>query len=138
MSRPYEVAEHEAAHVVVGAALGLRLRHATAQRTPGEHGFAWYKGYTWFADRGTATSHAIMYAAGCAYERSVGGIWRAGPDEILLRQMLPGRGNFQTCVRAADAMLRGLARVHGQVTRALCTRDLGNAEIEAIARGERL
>jgi hypothetical protein len=128
-----DVAQHEAAHVVVGVALGLKLKHATT------HAVGDWLGYAWFHERGHRGAHAIMYAAGLAWERSIGGVWLGTPDDRLAREHLPGRGGLHACVRAADAMLRGLKVEHARVARALeVRRYLSGRDVEALARGEQL
>lgn len=129
-----DIEAHEAAHVVVGIALGLKLRHATARPSHIEGAL----GFAWFQSSGHPAAHALMYAAGCAYERSVGGVWLGTWDERYCREHLPGRGGFQAAVRAADAMLRGLHAEHVQVSLALRRRDIGPSDVLRMARGERI
>jgi hypothetical protein len=136
--RPLDVAQHEASHVVVGASVGLRLRHATAARTGRTVDGCEEVGWTWFHEGGHRAAFALMYAAGLAWERSVGGLWRGTPDERLVREQLPGRGSVVACVRAADAMLRGLMSQHARVTRLLLERDLWPKDMAALTRGQRV
>jgi len=132
VTRPLSIAQHEASHVVVGVRLGLRLKRATAAPSGGLLGYAWFP-------RGHAHALALMYAAGVAWERECGtATWLAEGDVKLVRQYAPGRGGLATCVRAAGAMLAALGGPHARVTRALLERDLTGADLEALARGERL
>src|SRR5690349_2087951 len=62
-----DVAMHEAAHVVVALALGVRVRFATAQEQPD----CW--GYVWHANlRRRPLVDAIIAAAGIVYEARSG------------------------------------------------------------------
>ena len=132
--RPLDVALHEAAHVVVGVALGLRLRCVVLESRPG---WTW-GGYAWFP-KGHKHALALMYAAGVAWDRAmVAPEWRKAEDVRLVRELAPGRGGLEACVRGAGAMLAGLGVAHARVTRALLEQDLRGADIAALARGERL
>lgn len=133
-------AQHEAAHIVVGTALGLRLRRASA-RPWGDD----CEGYAWFPlppDRRT-WAQAVMVAAGVAWERAVaptvadaeGG---ARYDWADLLESTPTVHDAETCVRAAVALLAGLGPLHARVTRALLERDLTHVDIASLALGERL
>jgi hypothetical protein len=138
-TRRLEVASHEAAHIVVGVALGLRLRRASA--LPWAEG----EGYCWFplpANRRT-WADAVLTAAGVAWERAVAPSVRddEGPqraDWAELLEATPSRHDAETCVRAAAAILAGLGAVHARVTRALLERDLTGADVAALTHGERL
>ena len=130
--RSLAIAQHEAARVVVGVALGMRLRRATAAPAEG------LLGYAWFAS-GHAHAWALMYAAGVAWERAIGAPeWLEELDVRDVRTHAPGRGGLAACTRAAAAMLAGLGPQHALVTRALLERDLVGADIARLARGERL
>ncbi len=112
---------------MVGAALGLRLRAARITR--------WGLGWTWFPEA-RAHSDALVTAAGIAWERAVGGVLDDA-DRTALRRIVRGsRIDQEACSRAAAAILESRSAAHARVTRALLERDLGAADIEAIARGE--
>lgn len=137
--RSLEVAQHEAAHVVVGVALGLRLVRAALAPDPDldphEDGAAWFA-----AERRHSQAWALTVAAGVAWERAATGQrWphASSGDARLLRRLARGRHARESLVRAAGAMLATLAPVHARVTRALLDRDLGPADVAALARGER-
>jgi hypothetical protein len=138
MQRPLDIAQHEAAHVVVGVALGLKLRRAVlAKRDLGggyeEHGYSWFPA-------GTARKRnamALMFAAGIAWDRMVGDDLE-GVDAALVRELVHSAHDVETCVTAAGALLAGLSGAHARVTRALLERDLTGADIQALARGEQI
>ena len=119
--------------------MGLKLGRATA--LPG----ADFDGYCWFPlpPRRRTWADAVTGAAGVAWERAVA---PSVPDEqgpqchdwADLLAATPSRHDAETCVRAAAALLATLGAAHARVTRALLERDLGPADIEALARGERL
>lgn len=127
------VAKHEAAHIVVGVACGLRLYKATAiPALDGMLGWAWFHGNPCGPHR---EALALMYAAGVAWER--GGSTAAG-DRRLLCTVCSGRHAERAFIRAADAMLKHLALLQNRVAEALAHRDLTGSDITAIARGERI
>ena len=122
-------AEHEAAHVVVGLALGLRLRRATLQPTPiGRDGIA--VGYAWFEHGKNYMAHAIMVCAGVAWDRRTGG--DTSHDYALAKHTLRYRADVETGVRVAREMLDSRRRLHARLTSELLDRDLTAADIEAI------
>jgi hypothetical protein len=129
-------AQHEAAHVVVGVALGLTVREVvlTGSRT-GVQGYAGFD-----ARCGTVEGFALMFAAGVAWERAINGCdGHARGDLAALRRMhvhTPGR--VSALVRASWALLRELGPEHARVTRILVERDLTRADVAALMRGERL
>jgi hypothetical protein len=134
-------AQHEAAHIVVGVALGLRLRKASVQPWPDgdADGWVWFplppKRRTW--------AQAVMVAAGVAWERAVrpsvcDAEGDAQYDWADLLAQVPTRHDAETCVRAAASLLTNLGPVHARVTRALLERDLTGADVARLARGERL
>lgn len=135
IDRPLDVAQHEAAHVVVGVALGLRMRRAVLAREVLPRGWVSH-GWVWF-DGGPRRLEAlnVMTAAGVAWERAVGGRGDAH-DWRDLRASTSGLHGAEACVRCARALLFELAPEHERVTRALLERDLTGADIAAIARGE--
>lgn len=136
--RDLETAQHEAAHLVVGVALGLRLRRAVVEPAPRPDWTA--PGYCWFPVRGYTlrkrSALALMYAAGMAWEAGFGR--PSITDARLCRQLVTSRQDVYALEKAARAMLIELAPVHKQVTRALLDRDLTGVDVARLARGERL
>ena len=131
------VAQHEAAHVVVGVALGLRLYEASLLHIPGDR-----DGHVIFYE-GSRLAMAMMRLAGVLAELRIGDagdIARASVDKAQARQSLRGlgRGNYAAAFMAADAILASRVPIHTAVTRALLERDLRAADIAALARGERV
>jgi hypothetical protein len=135
--RPLDVAQHEAAHIVVGTALGMRLRRAVLEQVPG---WEW-SGGVWFDGRASTTeAWGLMLAAGVAWEwATVGHARGARGDLAVLRSMgVPTRDRVRALATASGAMLAALGAAHARVTRALLARDLTGADIAALARGERI
>lgn len=133
--RCLDSAQHEAAHLVVGVALGLRVRRVVIEPAPAK---GWTQpGYCWF-NAGPTLAESLMFAAGIAWERALG---HGDPTDASIDaawcRSLVGPANVEASVRAAGAMLAGLGGVHARVTRALLERDLGPDDIAALARGER-
>jgi len=136
-ARPLDVAQHEAAHVVVGVALGLRVR--LAQLDPPRPGWT-RSGGVWFDGRsGTTEAWGLMLAAGVAWERALRGHARgAAGDLAVLRSMhVHTAPRVRALELAAAALLAGLGPAHARVTRALLERDLSGADIAALAAGAR-
>lgn len=136
-TRSLTVAQHEAAHIVVGTALGMRMRRAVLEAEPG---WSW-SGGVWFDGRASTTeAWGLMLAAGVAWEwATVGHARGAIGDLAVLRSMgVPTRARVRALATASGAMLAGLGAVHARVTRALLARDLAGADVAALARGERL
>lgn len=133
--RDYAVAQHEAAHVVVGVACGLRLKAAIvgARAGAGLDGVVLFRG-------GHHRHHeawALMFAAGIAWDRIAGNpAWWSRCDRAALGEFTSGRCGAEVVVRAATAMLWGMRREHARVTGALMARDLRGEDIAALARGE--
>ena len=125
-------AEHEAAHVVVGLALGLRLRKATIRPQPfGHSGIA--LGLSWFAHDRRYLAVGIMFAAGVAWDRRTG--WAdetTHTDYELARSTLKRRADVDTAVRLAGELIDGRRRVHARIASELCDRDLNAADIAAM------
>ena len=130
--------QHEACHIVVGIALGLRLRKAVISKgvLEGQN----IAGYSWFTSHGSALAHAIMCAAGVVWERAHG---RESP--IDYRHMLEELnvkgdvdGEVRTCLRLAQILLKNHGTAHKRVTMALLEKDLTDRDIRAIARGEKV
>jgi hypothetical protein len=134
MSRDLDTAQHEAAHVVVGVALGLRVSEVTID---GPRGDAW--GWEGRRRRGWREAWALMYAAGVAWERAhpTGDPWAARHDLAAVKRLSSGRAGAEACITAAGALLATLGTAHRRVTLALLDRDLTGADVAAIARGER-
>jgi hypothetical protein len=134
--RDLATAQHEAAHVVVGVALGLRLRAAAVglQHWPA-HG--WLDGYADFDRRGSSDAWAIMIAAGVYFEDGNGPTAAARIDRAELRRMCSGsRACARAYVVAAGAILETRRAAWAAVTAALLERDITGADVERLARGE--
>lgn len=132
--RDLETAQHEAAHVVIGVALGLRMRVASIGPWPGHRGVPADPDTLGYADffetRGDGTAQAIMLAAGIAWDRGLRFPRRhSASDWAECMKIVRGRKSVEACVLAAAAMLAGRAAVHARVTRALLHGDLTGAEI---------
>lgn len=136
--RTLEAAQHEAAHIVVGAAFGLRLVRATLGRRRYEALLV--DGLTEFNRRhGSLEAWLLMFAAGIAWSRAMGQEWQGSGDLAALRRMgCTTKGAVDALVVAAGAMLKERALAHARVTRALLDRDLTGADVDALARGESL
>lgn len=135
--RDVDTAQHEAAHVVVGVACGLRLRRGVIgyTRAGSEH----LAGYTHFQRGGPPEGWALMYAAGVAWDRTLAiDPFQSSRDYRLLRSCSWGTRGAEIWVRAATAMLAGLRSEHVRVTRALLERDVTGADIAALCRGEKI
>ncbi len=137
-----QTAEHEAAHVVVGLALGLPLKIATVRSD------VWRKielgGFTWFGGFRNRLAHGIMSCAGIVWERRPGGDPRgARGDATLAREYLrtPIRGgstaaNVETGCNLAAEILRTRQSALARVARELCDRDLRPADLAEMVLGE--
>lgn len=140
--RDFDTAQHEAAHVVVGCALGLRLRAAVVRwHQDRDDPSTWLGGYAWFHGHETRdrAALALMLAAGIAWERAIRGKPRVrGADAEALRGYCGSRREYEAYITAAGAMLAGRQAAHARVTRALLDRDITGADIAAICRGETL
>jgi hypothetical protein len=122
-------AQHEAAHVVVGVALGLRLSRVWLGRDRrGTFGFTEWEPKPFWRE-----ADLIMTAAGVAWERRVGEIEWAGDDLRHLRKC-GVRGNLQLTAleRAAWAILESRPGIHARVTRALLEGDLDHKSVRAL------
>lgn len=136
--RDLAAAAHESAHVVVGIALGLRLRKVSvAKGVINGHDT---DGFTWFTSHGSALAHAIMCAAGIAWERAHGRESPADYQNMMQELHVTGDvdGEVRTCLRLAEILLKNHGKAHKQVTMALMDRDLTDKDIRAIARGEKV
>lgn len=130
MSRTIEVARHEAAHVVVGVALGLHLSEAVVE-ADNMAGYALFR-----VPKSKRLAWAITLAAGIAFERRSGDEYTARGDRELLRKLGHKRHAIESLVCAADAILESRATAHALVTRALMQRDITGSDVEAIATGD--
>ena len=125
-------AEHEAAHLVVGLALGLRLRKATIVPSPlGRTGIAC--GYVWFYSDRKYLAQAIMSAAGIIWdERSGLNSDISGSVDLKNMKALVSLSDIPTCFSLAKELLEGRRRLHARVASELCDRDLGPADVERL------
>ena len=123
-------AQHEAAHVVVGLALGLRLSCVWIGRAAGET-YGWTE---WEPEPFPREADLIMTAAGVAWERRVGDLEWAGDDlRYLRRKGIKGRSRLVALERAAWALLEGRAAAHARISRALLeARDLNARAVKAL------
>lgn len=131
VARDLTDAQHEAAHVVVGVALGLRISKVWLAEECGEtYGFT-----EWEAAPFWREADLIMTAAGVAWERRAGDLIWAGDDLRHLRKR-GVRGNIQVRAleRAAWALLETRAAAHAKVTRALLEGDLSAKDIAKLIR----
>lgn len=134
--RDLETALHEAAHVVVGTAVGLRLDKAIVGAHAGRDiaGAAWFKGGPGKRRR---EAWALMYAAGIAWDRITHApSWWALYDARALRRLSTGQHGAEAYIRAATALLAGLNAEQARIARALLTRDITSTDLDAMARGE--
>jgi hypothetical protein len=137
-SRDLATSQHEAAHVVVGVALGLRLRRAVVgYRDDPELGPI--TGFALFDKRGAAVPWAIMSAAGVYFEERRGVPSAARLDLAELRYACRGNtARMRAYIVSAGAILESRRAAWDAVTRALLERDITGADVERLARGESL
>lgn len=139
-TRDLEMAQHEAAHVVVGCAMGLRLREVIVRVhwDPAERQYV--GGVTCFDGRhGTRIAWELMGAAGIAWSKIAGCPWQWYRYDMRdLKRTVRSKRGRDAVIRASMAVLRTLPREHARVTRALLERDLSGGDIAAMARGENL
>lgn len=136
-ARDLGVAGHEAAHVVVGCALGLAFRLARVATHAGViNPRATWDGETWFVERpGEDLAHAIMAAAGVVWDRKCHGSADDLPESDLWYVRRYSRGSrrrIETCVRSAATILDARARLHARVMRALAEQDLTPRDLRAL------
>jgi hypothetical protein len=129
MDRKLADAQHEAAHVVVGVSLGLRLKQSRVFRAGDEYGETEWRGYKWPNE-----AALLMFAAGVAWERRVGDLVWASDDLKVLRDIGVTGSRLTACERAAWALLESRAGVHARVTRALLDGDLDDRSVKALFR----
>lgn len=125
------VAQHEAAHVVVGLALRLQLLRASARPAPG------FRGYCEFAYSTRWQALAIMYAAGIAWEALPGGdIAVASVDRQLTQEALrrsgATRADVRSSVTCASAILHTRSDAHAVITRMLIDGDITGKHVSRI------
>lgn len=138
MSVRVDHSEHEAAHVVVGLALGLPLKAATLSKT------TWRKieieGFVWFGDYRKHLAHGVTACAGIVWESRPGGEPEGARGDLqlareYLRRTTYGGSTAQNiatgCTLAAE-ILRTRQRVLARVARELCDRDLGPRELREL------
>jgi len=128
-------AQHEAAHIVVGVALGLRLRRAWLGAE--KHGIYEYLGMTeWEPRPWPREAGLLMTAAGLAWERHCGDLIHARSDTSELRRAgVRGNARVRVLERAAWAVLMSRHEIHTRVARALLHGPLTAADIAIMIRG---
>jgi hypothetical protein len=129
--RRLDVAQHEAAHVVVGVAVGLKMR--TARLNGGGDSF----GDVWFPEA-FGVQGALMYAAGAAWEKATPSGYGHEHDLRAIRTLGFRGPALNSLLLAAGDMLAARGPIHRRVTQALLEKDLSGHDIAALARGERL
>jgi hypothetical protein len=137
-----DIAEHEAAHVVVGLALGLPLKVATLRKD------VWRKieieGFTWFGGYRRHLAHGITNCAGVVWESRPGGDPRSARGDLrLAREHLVSNVNgrstraaVETGCRVAAEILKSRRGILARVARELCDRDLRPTELAEMVVGE--
>lgn len=144
MARSLDDAQHEAAHVVVGVALGLRLWRVTLDPATLPKSWRRWEGdalavTAWEPKPWPREADLLMTAAGVAWERRYGDITKARGDlQILRRAGVRGNARLVVLERAAMAILESRHALHTRVTRALVERDLTGRDVRTLVRGERL
>lgn len=128
-------AEHEAAHVVVGLALGLPLKIATVRKD------VWrnieIEGFTWFGAPRKRLAHGVTVCAGIVWEGRPGGSPSgAHGDKRLAREYLRTPADVATGCAIAAEILRTRQGALQRVARELCDRDLRPAELAEMVVGE--
>ncbi len=128
-------AEHEAAHLVVGCALGLSLARATTN--PSVLNGSEVLGYTWFRGPEPANlAYCVMYCAGIVWEERPGGeLFSARLDLRLAKEFAKTKHDLNTAKRLAREILDGRRRIHARIASELCDRDLTSRDVEALVLG---
>lgn len=128
-------AQHEAAHIVVGVALGLRLIEANLTRK--KVGRFDYLGETvWEPKPWPREAGLLMTAAGLAWERACGDLIHARGDTAELRRAgVRGNARVRVLERAAWAILAGRPALHTRLTRALLEGSVTGQDIQRMIRG---
>lgn len=139
-SRKLADAQHEAAHVVVGVALGLRVFRVSIYPRPGrprgetEVGYSDWEPKPWPREAGL-----IMTAAGVAWERRCGDLeWAAWDLKDLRAAGVRGNARLVALERAAWAVLMSRAGLHARVARALLEGPITARDVARMIRGERV
>lgn len=130
------VAEHEAAHMVVGLALGLRFKRAAVE----EWSFRGWRalGFTWFSvGPRTRLAAGVMSCAGIAWEARPGG-WHEGADgdRKLAREWLTGAHDVRVATRIAAELLAARRAIHIRLAHELCERSLGPRDVARLVLGD--
>ncbi len=125
-------AQHEAAHVVVGVALGLKLREATINPSKRDRARG-LVAYTLFRPTSNHEAYAIMCAAGVAWEARQG--FASAVDRRLIREHFPASA-VRVFATAAAAILKEREAAHARVTEALLQGSISGADVARIAAGE--
>lgn len=127
-------AQHEAAHIVVARALGVRVTHATARENEDSWGFV---SHTDVRKRRPLVE-ALIAAAGVVYEAradDADSIARASSDFLAMRTACRRAGvSMRIVLRLTGALLHERAAIHDRVARALCERDLTAQDLRALER----
>lgn len=128
-------AEHEAAHVVVGLALGLPLKIARArlERWKGIE----IEGFVWFGAPSRRMAHGITACAGIVWENQPGGSKvGASADRAHAAYYLRTAESIRTGCKVASEIIRTRGAILARVARELCDRDLRPAELAEMVVGE--
>lgn len=135
MKRSPIAAEHEAAHVVVGLSVGLKLRRV--ELGPDDTGGTWFRGPL---DGGRRrVGFGMMYAAGLAICKTrKWPEWHARQDRAALRALGFTSDDIRLLSGVVARFLEtdlagGLVQT---IARALVERDLTGAEVSAILSGD--
>ena len=129
-----DAAEHEAAHVVVGLAVGLQFKRAALLEVNPKH-LDPDSGYCWFLGHRTKDRLAlgIMYCAGAAWEAQHGRPAFARGDLKLARNWLGlSAADVRAATRIARELLDSRRRVHARIASELCDRDLTARDVAGL------
>jgi hypothetical protein len=131
-----DTADHEAAHVVVGVAVGLRLKLASICHGTGDN-----EGVAWFIGSRVRNSLALglMYCAGAAWEARKGDrgheSYARGDLELARKWLGLSKSDVRAGVRVASELLDARRALHARVARELCDRDLTHKDVRALVLG---
>jgi hypothetical protein len=123
-------AEHEAAHVVVGLAVGARLKRATVRPVVLDVGPA--DGYAWFDVWEGGPADILIVAAGVAYERYAGNLTFARYDLDALKEIGVKGVALREAERAAWAILNTRWPAHELIVDALVDGDLTHRKVSQL------
>lgn len=129
---PHDVAAHEAAHVVTGLLVGLRLKYVLIA-TPGNQA----AGLTLWESDGSDIGYAIQYAAGVVWDEMCQQGYSTD-DARLCRKHVDFKADVMVCKRVAKNLLLSHKHAHQLVTKALLAADhykLTGADVRALIRG---